>query len=273
MSSGKIIISPQGARGLGLKELFRYKDLFLLLAYRDFRVRYAQTILGLLWAVLRPITTVAILTVVFDVLLKIETPNNIPYPVFALCGYVAWTYFSYVMEQAGSSIIGSQSMVQKVYFPKLVIPLSKALVGLVDFMVSFLLLIILMIVYGTAPTITIFWLPVFVIMIIIASLSVGIWLSALTIKFRDFQHIVPFMVQIGLYVTPVAYSSTALTENFRFLYYLNPMAGIIEGFRWCMLGQPFPGNYLFISLAISVLLLLSGFMYFKKIEATMADVI
>lgn len=273
MSTHKIVIKANGGRGLGLKELLRYKDLFLLLAYRDYRVRYAQTMLGLLWAILQPIVTVGIFTFVFGYLMKIKAPNNIPYPVFALSGMVAWTYFSFVMTQAGNSVIGAQSMVQKIYFPRLVIPLSKALVGLVDFLSAFILLIILMVVYKVVPTMNMVWLPVFILAIIISSLGVGIWLSALTIRYRDFQHMVPFMVQIGLYITPVAYSSTFISGRFEFLYYINPMAGIIEGFRWCILGQDFPGNYIFISLGISLILLISGLFYFKRIESVMADIV
>lgn len=261
---------------LNLKELFRYKDLFIVLAYRDLRVRYAQTFLGLLWALIQPLTTLIIVSIVFGRFVKVDT-GNIPYPVFAVIGISLWTYFSFVLSQSGSSVIGAQEMVKKIYFPRLVIPLSKAVVGFVDFGVALLLLIGLFFYYGIIPSSNIIFLPVFLILTIISSLAVGIWLSALTIRYRDFQYVVPFFVQFGLYLTPIAYPTDVVVNNLpkwaTFLFYLNPMAGIVEGFRWSLLGGTAPMGYFWVSIIFVFILFISGLYYFRKIERIMADII
>lgn len=261
---------------LNLKELFRYKDLFIVLAYRDLRVRYAQTFLGLLWALIQPLTTLIIVSIVFGRFVKVDT-GNIPYPVFAVIGISLWTYFSFVLSQSGSSVIGAQEMVKKIYFPRLVIPLSKAVVGFVDFGVALLLLIGLFFYYGIIPSSNIVFLPVFLILTIISSLAVGIWLSALTIRYRDFQYVVPFFVQFGLYLTPIAYPTDVVVNNLpkwaTFLFYLNPMAGIVEGFRWSLLGGTAPMGYFWVSIIFVFILFISGLYYFRKIERIMADII
>lgn len=261
---------------LNLKELFRYKDLFIVLAYRDLRVRYAQTFLGLLWALIQPLTTLIIVSIVFGRFVKVDTGNT-PYPVFAVIGISLWTYFSFVLSQSGSSVIGAQEMVKKIYFPRLVIPLSKAVVGFVDFGVALLLLIGLFFYYGIIPSSNIVFLPVFLILTIISSLAVGIWLSALTIRYRDFQYVVPFFVQFGLYLTPIAYPTDVVVNNLpkwaTFLFYLNPMAGIVEGFRWSLLGGTAPMGYFWVSIIFVFILFISGLYYFRKIERIMADII
>jgi len=261
---------------LNLKELFRYKDLFFVLAYRDLRVRYAQTFLGLLWAFIQPATTLLIISVVFGKLVNVDT-NGVPYPVFAITGISVWTYFSFVLSQSGTSLIGAQDMVKKIYFPRLVIPLSKAVVGLVDFGVAILILIALFFYYGIMPTANIIFLPAFIILLIIAALAVGIWFSALTIRFRDFQYVVPFLVQFGLYITPIAYSSQTVSNNLpewaSILFYLNPMTSIVDGFRWCLLGGSVPSDYFWLSVAVIFILFVGGVYYFKSLEKTMADII
>lgn len=261
---------------LNLKELFRYKDLFIVLAYRDLRVRYAQTFLGLLWAFIQPLSTLLIVSIVFGRFVKVDT-GGIPYPVFAIIGVSLWTYFSFVLTQSGGSVIGAQEMVKKIYFPRLVIPLSKAVVGFVDFGVALILLVILFFYYGIVPSSNIVYVPVFILLTLISSLAVGIWLSALTIRFRDFQYIIPFFVQFGLYITPVAYPTDVVVSNLppwaSFLFYLNPMAGIIEGFRWSLLGGVAPTGYFWVSIAIVFILFVSGVYYFRKIERVMADII
>ncbi|MCK5471197.1 MAG: ABC transporter permease, partial [Cyclobacteriaceae bacterium] len=226
--------------GINIKELIEYRDLFYILAYRDLRVRYAQTFLGFLWAILQPVATLIILFFVFGKALKVDT-GDIPYPVFALAGLSMWTYFSFVLNQSGQSVIGAQEMIKKIFFPRLVIPLSKAVVGFVDFGITLIFLIVMMIVYGITPSANVFFAPIFILLNILAALSVGIWLSALTIRYRDFQHVIPFMVQFGLYATPVAYPATFVPEKYQFIYNLNPMAGVISGFRWCLFGGEFPG--------------------------------
>src|SRR5690606_36780951 len=272
------LIVDAGKKGiqLNLRELYQYKDLFLILAYRDLRVRYAQTFLGLLWAILQPLATLIIFTVVFGRVAKVDT-EGIPYPLFAVCGMAAWAYFAFVLNQSGNSIIGAQEMVKKIYFPRLVIPLSKAVVGFVDFIIAFLFIIILLLYYGFVPSSNIIYLPVFILLTIVSALAVGIWLSAMTIRYRDFHHIVPFIVQFGLYATPVGYMASDVVNNLpewgTFLFYANPMAGIVEGFRWSILGGNPPVAYAYISFSVVLLLFVSGLYYFKRVERVMADIV
>lgn len=255
------------------KELRRYKDLFITLSWRDFRVRYAQTTIGLLWAFVQPIATLLILSLVFGKFVGVKT--DVPYLLYAMTGLSLWTYFAFVLTNSGSSIISSQEMIKKIYFPRLIIPLSKAAVGLIDLGISLLLMIILMIYYGVAPSTNVWAAPLFIISAMLAALSIGIWLSALTVRFRDFQQLVPFMVQIGLYVTPIAYPADFAMKQLpswaASIYYLNPMAGVIQGFRWSLFGGTPPGGLTFISFGMIILLLITGLMYFRKIESEMAD--
>lgn len=255
-------------------ELRSHKDLFLTLAWRDFRVRYAQTTIGFLWAFIQPIVTLIVLNVVFGQFADVNT-GGVPHILFTITGLSVWTYFSYVLTNSGNSIIAAQSMVQKIYFPRLIIPLSKAVVGLIDFAITLLILIALMIYFQFPISSNVIYAPLFIIVGMMAALSVGIWLSALTVRFRDFQHMVPFMVQIGLYATPVAYpaemASEKLPDWFTAIYYLNPMAGVVQGFRWSILGGEFPGNMMFISFGVVLLLFVSSLMYFRRVEDQMAD--
>jgi len=276
MANRLVVDANKKSFGLNLKELAQYRDLFLILSYRDLRVRYAQTFLGLLWAVLQPLATLIIFTVVFGKAIKVDT-GGIPYPLFAVCGMAAWAYFSYVLNQAGESIISSQEMVKKIYFPRLVIPLSKAVVGFVDFFITLIFIAGLLMYYQVFPSVNILLLPLFFIITVISSLAVGIWLSALTIRYRDFKHVVPFMVQFGLYATPVGYPADIIVKNLpawaNIIYYLNPMAGVVEGFRWSILGGAPPHEYAYISFAVVVVLFISGLYYFKKVESVMADIV
>jgi lipopolysaccharide transport system permease protein len=274
MSTTPKIIDANTKRILpDFKELFRYKDLFLTLTWRDFKVRYAQTTIGILWAFLQPLVTLVILALVFGKFVGVKT--EVPYLLFAMSGMVLWTYFAFVMANAGSSIIANQNMVKKIYFPRLIIPLSKAAVGLIDLAISLLLLVSLMVYFGVSPSKNVWLSPLFIGMGMVAALSVGIWLSALTVRFRDFQHIVPFMVQIGLYITPIAYPSEFAIQHLpkwaATLYYLNPMAGVIQGFRWAVFGGVPPDNMLFVSLAMILFLLITGILYFQRVEDEMAD--
>lgn len=261
---------------LNLRELFNYRDLFLILAYRDFRVRYAQTFLGFFWAFLQPAATLLIFTVVFGKAVKVDT-GGVPYPVFAITGMAAWTYFAFVLNQSGNSIIGAQEMVKKIYFPRLVIPLSKAVVGFVDFGIAFLFLAVLMFIYSFPPSGNILYLPIFILLTITSALAVGIWLSALTIRYRDFQHVVPFLVQFGLYATPTAYPAETIINSLPdwavAIYYMNPMAGVVEGFRWSILGGAPPSDYAYISFALTGILFISALFYFRKVERVMADIV
>lgn len=277
MSSHRIVVDANKSRfSLNLKELLNYKDLFIVLAYRDLRVRYAQTFLGLTWAFLQPAATLLIFTVVFGHAVKIDT-GQIPYPLFAMTGMTAWTYFSFVLNQSGNSIITSQEMVKKIYFPRLIIPLSKAVVGFVDLFIALAMLFFLMIYFRVTPSANFIYAPLFLVLTVTSSLGIGIWLSALTIRFRDFQHVVPFMVQFGLYATPIAYTSEVIVSNLPrwavAIYYLNPMVGVIEGLRWSLFEVEVPHEYSLLSYAVSVLLFVSSLFYFKRIEKIMADIV
>lgn len=271
-----VVDANKSTFSLNLKELFSYRDLFLILAYRDLRIRYAQTFLGVTWALLQPLITLIIFTLVFGRFVKVDT-GAVPYPAFALCGMVAWTYFSFVMSQSGTSILTSQEMVKKIYFPRLVIPLSKAVVGLVDFAIAVVLLMGLLLYYQLPISSNIIFLPFFILLTIISSLAVGIWLSALTVRFRDFQHVTPFLVQLGLYATPIAYPGEVVMSNLPdagvYLFYMNPMAGIVEGFRWSILGLGSLHAVSFISFGMVVILFVSSLIYFKKVETVMADIV
>jgi lipopolysaccharide transport system permease protein len=260
---------------INFKELLKYKDLFITLAWRDFKVRYAQTTIGLLWAIIQPLVTLLILSLVFGNFIGIKT--EVPHILFTIAGMSLWSYFSYVLVNSGNSIIASQDMVKKIYFPRLIIPLSKAVVGFVDFGVALVIMLVLMIYYGVVPSVNIFFAPLFILMGIVAALSVGIWLSALTIRYRDFQHVVPFIVQIGLYITPIAYPASFALKKLpnwaSAIYYLNPMAGVVQGFRWSVFGGDSPDNLIFVSLGMTILLFILGLIYFSKVENEMADYI
>lgn len=273
--SEKIIVSNKRQLFPDFREVFRYKDLFFTLAWRDFRVRYAQTTIGLLWALLQPLITLLILSLVFGTFIAVKTP--VPHLLFTLAGMSVWTYFSYVMTNAGSSIISSQNMIKKIYFPRIIIPFSKALVGLIDFGITLIMLIALMLYYGIAPTANVLFAPLFLLLGILAALGAGIWLSALTVRYRDFQHVVPFIVQIGLYLTPIAYPAEYATSHLpkwaATLYYLNPMAGIVQGFRWSLFGGEAPNEFLLITIITVVVLFVSSLLFFKRIEDEMADLV
>lgn len=254
------------------KDLWQYRDLISILAWRDYKVRYAQTFLGFVWAFLQPLATLLIFTLIFSRVAKVDT-GTIPYPLFAQSGMLAWTYFAFLISQAGNSIVGAQAMVKKIYFPRLVIPISKAIVGLIDFMISLLILIFIGAYYQFVPSANIIYLPLFILLLIIGGLGVGIWVSALTVRFRDFTHLLPFMVQIGMYASPVAYAANMVPEKYQWLYALNPMVGVIEGVRWSIIGGEAPGQIIFFSIGVMLLLFFTSLWYFKKVERVMADLI
>lgn len=259
-----------------LREMVAYRDLFLVLAYRDLQVRYAQTVLGILWALVQPMATLLVMTLVFGRAVGVDT-NGLPYPLFAITGISAWTYFAFVMKESGGSLIASQEMVRKIYFPRLLVPMSKSAVGLTDLFVALLVMVALFIHYGVAPQERILLAALYLVGIVISALGVGIWISALTIRYRDLQHVVPFAIQIGLFITPVAYTARTVTERLpdwmEAVYFLNPMAGLIEGYRWCLIGVGDPGGLCWISFASSLVLLLTSFIYFRSMERVVADLI
>lgn len=255
-----------------LRRCWEYRHLLIGLAKRDIKAKYAQAVLGILWSLLKPLTGLAIFTLFFDNLLKVNT-HEIPYPVFAFTGLTSWYFFTYIIASGGTSLMESQDLLKKVYFPKLIMPLSKVLVGFLDFALSFILLILLMVLSGYGLRWQIVFLPLFIILNMLAGLSVTIWLSALTVRYRDFYHIIPYLVNFSIWLTPVFYPGTLIPEAYNWALYINPMAGIIAGFRWALLGDFFPSIYYLVSFVFMIILLVSGFFYFKMIEKEIADLI
>jgi lipopolysaccharide transport system permease protein len=269
-----ITIEPQrGWVSLELGDLWRYRELLLLLTWRDIKVRYAQTILGATWAILQPLLTMIIFSVIFGQLAKLPS-DGIPYPIFTFTALLPWQLFAFSLTNSSQSLVGSQNLVSKVYFPRLIIPIASVLPGLVDFVISFIVLIGMLIFYQIPLTVRILALPLFLLLAVMSALAVGLWLSALNVKYRDIRYVVPFMTIFWQYATPVAYSASLIPEKWRLLYWLNPMVGVVEGFRWALLGSGKVGNVMiWVSISIIVLLLISGLAYFKRMEATFADVI
>lgn len=256
------------------RDLWRYRELFYFLAWRDILVRYKQTAVGVLWAVLRPLLTMLVFTLVFGKLAKLPAGNT-PYPILVFAALLPWQFFSNAFTEAGNSLIANANMISKVYFPRLVIPTSAVIVSFVDFLISFVILLGLMGWYGYLPDWHILTLPLFVLVAFAAAMGAGLWIAALNVKYRDFRYIIPFVVQIGLYVSPVGFSSSIVPEQWRLFYSLNPMVGVIDGFRWAIMHGEVPLYWpgFLLSLAIVLLVLISGIFYFRKTEKTFADVI
>ena len=268
-----ITIKPQqGWAALELGDLWRYRELLFLLTWRDIKVRYAQTVLGASWAVLQPLLTMIIFSVIFGQLAKLPS-DGIPYPIFTFTALLPWQLFAFSLTNSSQSLVGSQNLVSKVYFPRLVIPIASVLPGLLDFSISFLVLIGMLVYYQIPLTARIFILPLFLLLAVMSALAVGLWLSALNVKYRDIRYVVPFMTLFWQYATPVAYSASLIPAKWRLLYGLNPMTGVVEGFRWALLGSGKIDGMIWISMGIIILLLISGLAYFKRMEATFADVI
>ncbi len=256
-------------------DLWRYRDLFYILSWRDIKVRYKQTVVGVLWSVLRPLLTMIIFTFVFSNIAKLPAEGSAPYAIMVYAAMLPWQFFSNALSEASNSLVGNANLISKVYFPRLIIPTASVITSFVDFLISFVILVGLMIYYMYAPSWNILLLPVFLVIAFLASMGLGLYLTAHNVKYRDFRYIVPFLVQFGLYISPVGFSSSVVPEKWRLLYSLNPMVGVIDGFRWCILGGQshiyWPGFLL--SLGIVVLFLFLGVYQFRKMEKTFADVI
>ncbi len=258
---------------LNLKDLWEYRDLLYFLVWRDIKVRYKQTVLGAAWAILQPVLTMVAFSVFFGRLAKVPS-DGVPYPVFAYAALLPWQLFAYAMTEAGNSLVGSQNLITKVYFPRLVIPIAAVLGGLVDFAISFVVLLLLMAGYGIRPTLAVVTIPLFILLVIATALGIGLWLSALNVKYRDVRYTIPFLTQFWLFLTPVAYPSSLVPPKWRLLYGLNPMAGVVEGFRWALLGRKeAPGPMLAVSVIIVAAILAGGLYYFRRTEAGFADTI
>jgi len=275
-SSGHLLVLEAGrADRQYWRDLWRYRELFFILAWRDVAVRYKQTAIGVAWAFVRPFMTMVVFTVVFGYLAKLPTGGPVPYAVMVFAGLLPWTLFASVLADASNSVIGNANLISKVYFPRLIVPLSTVVVALVDFLVSLVILAGLMLWFGVRPGWQILLLPVFVVLALLASAGPALWASAIIVKYRDFRFVVPFVLQFGLYASPVGFSSTVVSERWRLLYNLNPLVGIIDGFRWCIVGGASP-IYLpgfLISLVMVILLLWWGVVSFRRIERGFADLV
>ncbi|MDP2725936.1 MAG: ABC transporter permease [Dehalococcoidia bacterium] len=267
------IAPSRGWKSIGLHDLWEHRELLFFLVWRDIKVRYKQTALGAAWAILQPFLTMIVFSVFFGNLAKVPS-DGIPYPIFAYCALVPWQLFAFALTESGNSLIANQQLITKVYFPRLAIPVAAVLAGLVDFAIAFLVLLGMMLYYGIMPTAAVFTLPLFVIFAIVTALAVGLWLSALNVQYRDVRYTIPFLTQFWLFATPIAYSSSLVPESWRAWYGLNPMAGVVEGFRWALLGKGEGIGPLLIVSALAVsLLLLGGLAYFRRMEKTFADVV
>lgn len=269
-----IRIEPtKGWVALQLKELWAYRELLYFLIWRDVKVRYKQTALGAAWAIIQPVFTMIVFSLFFGRLAKIPS-DGIPYPIFAYAALVPWAFFSNGLSQASNSLVGSGNLLKKVYFPRLSVPIASVLSGLIDFLIAFIVLLGMMLYYGIYPTLNVIWLPFLLLLTIITSLGVSLWLSAMNVHFRDVRHTLPFLAQLWLFATPIAYPSSLLSEQWRTLYSINPMVGVVEGFRWALLGvETVPGPMLIVSSMASLALLVGGVFYFRRLEKTFADVV
>ena len=268
------IIKPKrGWQLIDFKELKEYRDLFYFLVRRDIKVRYTQTVLGAAWAIIQPFFTMVVFSLFFGKLAKIPS-DNIPYPIFAFSALVPWTYFANSLTVSANSLVGNTELINKVYFPRIIVPISPILAGLLDFAIALCVLFIMMFYYGIRPTPYVIFFPLLTLLMMMIAIGAGTWLAALNAQYRDIKHTVPFLIQLWMFVSPIAYPSSMIPEKFRMWYGLNPMAGIIEGFRSILLGTVcFPTKMVIVSVAVSSLLLVSGVMYFRRVERNFADVI
>ena len=271
-----LVIQPaRGWVGLRLKEVWAYRELLLFLAWRDIKVRYTQTVLGAAWAVIQPFFTMIVFSLFFGKLAGIDKlSDKLPYPIFVYTALVPWQFFAYALAQSSDSVVGSANLIKKVYFPRLVIPLSTVLAGLLDFLIAFVVLLAMMAYFHIYPTWHIVFLPAFLLLAAVTSMGAGLWLSALNVQYRDVRYTLVFLTQVWMFATPVAYPSSLIKEPLKTWYGLNPMAGVVEGFRWALLGsENAPGPMLWASTAAALLLFVSGMFYFRRMEKTFSDLV
>jgi lipopolysaccharide transport system permease protein len=255
------------------RELWEYRELLYFLTWRDIKVRYKQTVLGAAWAIIQPVFMMVVFSIFFGRLAKVPS-DGIPYPVFTFCALLPWQLFAHAVAESSNSLVGNQNLITKVYFPRLVIPLSAVLSGLVDFVIAFIVLLALILWYGIIPGWAIVTLPAFVLLAICTALAVGLWLSALSVQYRDVRYLINFVLQFWLFATPVVYPSSIVPEKWRILYGLNPMAGVVEGFRWALLGKSSAlGSILWVSVGVVAVILVGGIYYFRRMEQEFADIV
>jgi lipopolysaccharide transport system permease protein len=258
---------------LKLREVWDQRELTSIFIWRDIKVRYRQTVVGALWAIIQPFLTMVIFSIFFGRLAGIPS-DDVPYPIFSFAALVPWTFFANSINQASNSLVNNAEMIKKIYFPRLTMPIASVLGGLVDFVLAFIILLLMMLYYGFVPTVNILWFPFFVLLAMITALGVSLWLAAMNVQFRDVRYMVPFIIQAWLFATPVAYPSSLLSEPWHTIYGLNPMVGVVEGFRWALLGTGTgPGSMVFVSFFVALALLISGVYYFRRVEKVFADVI
>ena len=268
-----MIRPSKGWVSLKLDELWEYRELLYFLTWRDIKVRYKQTVLGAAWAIIQPFFTMIVFSLFFGQLAGIPS-DGIPYPIFSYAALVPWTFFATGLSSSSNSLVGSANLLKKVYFPRLTIPIATVLSGVIDFVLAFIVLLGMMLFYGIVPTINVIWLPLLLMLALITSLGVGLWLSAMNVQFRDVRYTIPFITQFWLFATPIAYPSSLLSEPWRTLYAINPMVGVVEGFRWALLGtDTAPGPIMIVSALAALGLLVSGAYYFRRMEKTFADVV
>lgn len=269
-----VIIKPsRGAVKLGLRDLWEYRELLYFLVWRDLKVRYKQTALGLAWVVLQPLIATLIFTLVFGNLANMPS-GGLPYAVFSFAGLLPWTYFATALTRAGGSLVNNAQLITKIYFPRLLIPLAATLAGLVDVAVSLVVLLVIMAVYGVAPGLAIVTLPVFLLMAVAAAAGASLWLAALNVQYRDINYLLPFLIQIWMYASPVVYATSLIPQRWQALYALNPMAGVVEGVRWALTGRTdMPLPMILVSAAVILVLLVSGLLFFRRTERTFADIV
>jgi len=256
-----------------LRELWDYRELLYFLTWRDIKVRYKQTVLGAIWVVIQPLFMMLVFSLFFGRLARVPS-DGVPYPVFTFCALLPWQLFAHALTESSNSLVGNQNLITKVYFPRLVVPISAVLGGLVDFAIAFVMLLVLMVIYGIVPGWQIVFVPALVLLAVMAALGVGLWLSALNVQYRDVRYTINFMVQFWLFATPVAYPSSIVPEKWRLLYGLNPMVGVVDGFRWALLGKPDSlGLPLLISIVVVLMLLVGGLYYFRRLEQQFADIV
>lgn len=271
--AGTVIRPSKGWAALDLAALWRYRELIFFLSWRDIKVRYKQTALGIAWAVIQPVSTMVVFSLFFGQLAGIPS-DGLPYPIFAYCALLPWQLFAYSLTESSNSLVANQNLITKVYFPRLVIPISSVLASLVDFVIAFGVLVGLMGYYHIAPTQAAWTLPLFVLLAVSLALGVGLWLSALNVRYRDVRYTLPFLTQVWLVATPIAYPSSLVPEQWRALYGINPMAGVVEGFRWALLGTgKAPGNMLAVSALATLVIFVSGLYYFRRMERIFADTV
>ena len=274
MRQDVVRIQPsKGWVSLGLGELWAFRELLFFLVWRDIKVRYKQTVLGAAWAIIQPVLTMVVFSLFFGKLASMPS-DGVPYPIFSFTALVPWTFFATGLTLSSQSLVGSSNLIKKVYFPRLAIPIATVLSGIVDFVLAFTVLLCMMPFFDRLPTLNVVWLPLFVLLALCTSLGVGLWLSALNVQYRDVRYVVPFLTQLWLFATPIAYPSSLLSEPWRTVYGLNPMAGVVEGFRWALLGTSgLPLSLVLMSTGTALLLLVSGLFYFRRMERTFADTV